>query len=132
MILYFFVFRKSGWAVGAATTHIEDILECGEPDLLLKVRRFLGNCFSKLKVQGESCAHGGVELAQEGDFSVTSTQEDFTKILKFLATSPTLRAGRGGPASMDDTKMRQCKLGVLCWVAAVSRPDIRARSAKIG
>ena len=27
--------------------------------------------------------------------------------------------------------MRQCKLGELCWLATVSRPDICARSARI-
>ena len=32
---------------------------------------------------------------------------------------------------MDDTKMRQRKLGEVVRVAAVSRPDARARSAKI-
>ena len=34
------------------------------------------------------------------------------------------------PQSMDDALMRQRKLGELCWVAAVSLPGIRARSAR--
>ena len=33
--------------------------------------------------------------------------------------------------SMDDTAMRQSKLGEMRWVAAVSRPDICARLARI-
>ena len=32
---------------------------------------------------------------------------------------------------MEYVKLRQCKLGELCWVAAVSRPDICARLARI-
>ena len=32
---------------------------------------------------------------------------------------------------MDDTKMRQCTPGELCWVAAVTRPDFCARMAEI-
>ena len=50
----YFVFRKSGGAVGAAATPTGDILGCGEPDLLLKVRRFPKKRFGKLKVQEES------------------------------------------------------------------------------
>ena len=46
-------------------------------------------------------------LAQEDDVSVTLSQEDFLKNLKFLPTSPKLWALRKEPLSMDDTKMRQ-------------------------
>ena len=65
----------------------------------------------------------GMELAQETDFSATSTQGDFTKNLKLLPTSPELRAGRKNPLSKDYSKLRQCKLGELRRVAAVSRPE---------
>ena len=37
--------------------------------------------------------------------------------------TPTQWAGRRGPLSTDETKMCQCTLGELCWVAAVSLPD---------
>ena len=75
--------------------------------------------------------HVGMEVAQVKDFPATSTQEDFTKNLKLLPTSPELRAGRKNPLSMDYIKLRPCKLGELRWVAAVPRPDICARLARI-
>ena len=84
-----------------------------------------------MEVQEGSRVHVGVELAQEKDFSVTLTQADFTKNLKLLPTSPASRAGRKEPLSMDYIKLRQCKLGELFWVAAVSPPDICAREARI-
>ena len=33
--------------------------------------------------------------------------------------------------SMEYIKLRQCKLGELCWVATVSRPNIRASLARV-
>ena len=33
--------------------------------------------------------------------------------------------------SPEDVKLCQCKLGELCWLATVSRPDICARLARI-
>ena len=73
----------------------------------------------------------GVELAQGEDFSVALTQEDFAKKLKVQPTSPALRAGRKNPLSIDYAKLRQRKLGELRWIAMVSRPDIRARLARL-
>ena len=77
-----FVYRKLGSAVGAITTHIDDLLGCGEDGLLVKVRGYSEKRFGKLEVQEGSCVHVGVELAQEKDFSVTLTQADFTKNMK--------------------------------------------------
>ena len=51
--------------------------------------------------------------------------------LKLLPASPALSAGRRDPLSRDYAKLRQCKLGEWCWVAAVSRPGICARLARI-
>ena len=76
----------------------------------------------------------GMELAQGDDFSVTATsmpQGDFTKNLKYPPTSPSLWAVRKESMSMDGAKMRRCKLGVLRWVAAASRPNVCARLARI-
>ena len=42
-----------------------------------------------------------------------------------------MRAGRMDPLSKDEIELRQCTLGELCCVAAVSRPDICARLARI-
>ena len=78
----YFVLRKSGGAVGATTTQIDDISGCGEPGLQLKARRFLEKRFGKLKVQDESFVNVGIELAQGRNFSVTLARADFTKNLK--------------------------------------------------
>ena len=74
----FFIFRKSGKAVGEIATHIADMLGRGEPGLLLKARDFSGKCPGELEAQEGSSVHVGMELAQEKDFSAKLTQEDFT------------------------------------------------------
>ena len=121
----FFVFRKSGGAVGAITTHMDDISGCSGPDLSLEARRFLDKRLSKLELREKSSAHVGVDGAQGDDFSATSTEEDFTKSLEFLLTPPEVAGGS------DETRMRQCEFRELRRAAAVSQPDIRARLAKI-
>ena len=68
-----FVFRDRGQAVGAFATHIDDILGCGEPDVLPKIRRFPGQRFGAMKSQENSFVHVGAELNQEATFSVTLT-----------------------------------------------------------
>ena len=88
----------------------------------------------------------GTVLGQKKDFSVTWTREDFTKNVeqgglfsvtltregpKFPPASPELWAGRKGPLSSDETKMRQCTSGELRRAATVSRPDICARLARV-
>ena len=60
----YFVFRKSGGAVGAITRQIDDISDCGGPHLLLQARYFLENRFGKLEVQEKSFLCAGMELAQ--------------------------------------------------------------------
>ena len=74
--------------MGATATHFDDILERGEPDLLSKARGSLETRFGKLKVQEGPVVRVGVGMAQEKDFSVTLAQEDFTKNLEVLPTSP--------------------------------------------
>ena len=127
----YFIFRKSGKAVGVITTHIDDISGCGEHDLLLRAWKFPEKRSGELKVQEGSFARVGAELAQVKDFSATLTQEAFAKNMKLLPTSPALRAGRENPLSTDCARLRQWKLGELRWVATVSRADIRARLARI-
>ena len=73
----------------------------------------------------------GMGLARGSDFSVTLTLEDLTKNMKLPPAPPKLSAGWKEPQSMDEIKMRQNKLGELCWAAAVSRPGISARLASI-
>ena len=83
-----FVFRRGGQAVGAFTAHIDDISGCGEPDVLTKARNFPEQRFGELHLQGQSFVYVGMGLAQDGAFSVTLTQGDFTKNLQPLGTSP--------------------------------------------
>ena len=57
----FFVFRDHGQAVGVFAIHIDDILRCGEPDVLLKIRAFSEQRFGTMKLHGElvrACGHG--------------------------------------------------------------------------
>ena len=74
----------------AITTHVGDISGCGEPDLLLKVRRSLGHRLGKMKSQETSIVRARAELAQEDEFSVTWTREDLTKKLKLPHACPKL------------------------------------------
>ena len=127
----YYIFPKSDGAAGAIARHFNDKSGWGEPDLPLETRSFLERRFGRPTAQENSIGDVGMELALENDYSVTLTQEDFPGNLKPLSTSPELRAGSKDPLSSDEIRLRQCKLGELCWVAAVSRPDIRVRLAKI-
>ena len=51
--------------------------------------------------------------------------------LKPLLTPLQSRAARQKTMSLEDTELRQCKIGELCWLATASRPDICARLARI-
>ena len=64
----------------------------------------------------------GEDLAQGADSSVTLTREALAKNLKCHPAPPGLRAGR---------EMRQCVMGELRCVSAVSRPDTCVRLARI-
>ena len=88
----FFVFRDQGREVGAFATHIDDILGCGEPDVLPKIRRSSGQRFGAMKLQETSFVHVGVELNQNANFSAALKQEEFAKDIQPLGTSPELRA----------------------------------------
>ena len=125
------IYRKSGSAVGAIVTHIDDILGCGEGDLHGNVQDFSEKRYGESEVHVGSFVHVGMELAHEQDFSVTLTQADLTKNVELLPTSPELWAGRKNALSMEYIKLHQNKLGELRWAATVSRPDICARLARI-
>ena len=56
---------------------------------------------------------------------------EFTRQLKLLDTSPALWKRRGRPLPDEEKLLCQCKMGELCWLAAVSRPDICARLAQL-
>ena len=98
---------------------------------VVKGTAFSGERSGEPKLQEKPFVRAGVEVAQERDFSATLTQKGLTKNLKSFPTSTEFRAGRKEPASLDEAKMRQCNLGEFCLVAAVLRPDICARVARI-
>ena len=120
------VFTGCDEAVGTFSTHNDDILGCGAPGVLDRTRQYLEHRFGALKVQERKFMHVGLELVQSPDFSVTLTQEEFTRRLQPLETSPELWKRRQGPLSEDEKLLCQCKMGELCWLATVSRPDICA------
>ena len=90
-----------------------------------------GKTFWLLKLQESEFAQVGTGLPRGSDFSVGLTQSAFAEGLLPMGTSPTLRANRQKLLGVEDKLLRQCKLGELCWLATVSRPDICARLARI-
>ena len=71
----YFVLRGSGVAVGTLTTHTDDVPGCGEPDILLEERKYLGRRFGDSDAQEQYFAHVGVDLPEANDFSIQSAQE---------------------------------------------------------
>ena len=116
---------------GFLTIHIDDILGCGLDGILDRTRKFSEQRYGPLELQESEFALVEMELFQGSDFSVRLTQPAFTEGHMPLDTSPTLWANRQRPLGDEDKLLRQCKLGKLCWLAAASRPDIRARLAHI-
>ena len=80
--------------------------------------------------QGSPCAQVGMEKSRKTAFSVELTQEEFTKNLIPLPTSPELWAGRSRALSPEAVKLRQCTSGDSGRLATVSGLDIRARLAR--
>ena len=99
---------------------------------MLGARLFSDRRFGTLKVQGKPPVLVGMEWVQEKNTSATLTQEDFTTNLKPLSASPEPWAGRKNPLPMDDTNLRQRKLGELRRVATVFRPDICCHGFSFG
>ena len=130
-LCFFLVFRDQGQAVGAFTTHIDDISGFGETDVLETIRHLLEKRLRTMKLREDSFVHVGMGLAQDGNFSATITQGELAKNLQTLLTSPQLRAARQKLLSPEDAKLRQCKLGELSCLSAVARPDICAKLARI-
>ena len=81
--------------------------------------------------QENDFVHVGMELSRKADFSIDLTQAEFTNQLQPLETPPALWEARQRPLSDDEKLKRQCKLGELCWLAPVSRPDFCARLAQL-
>ena len=99
------------------TTHIDDIFGRGEPDILAKMRFYSERRFWESKLRESSLVHGGMESAQDSDFSITLRQGEFAKNLQPLPTTPQLWAARQQLSSSNEIKLRQRKLGELRWLA---------------
>ena len=72
-----------------------------------------------------------VELSRQGRLPVKFTRKEFKQNLQPVSTSPGLRASRREILSPEDIELRQCKLGELICLAAVSNPDICGRLARM-
>ena len=93
--------------MGAFATHIDDILGCGEPGAVAKLRQFLEIRFGELMLQEKSFVHVGTELPQQDSLSVTLTQKEFAEKLQPLGNSPKLWAARQNLLSPEDAKLCQ-------------------------
>ena len=62
----FFVFRTEGGAAGAFTTHMDDILGCGEPDAPPPIGAFFEYRFGATKMQETPSVHASMKLLQGG------------------------------------------------------------------
>ena len=71
----FYIFNGKGPAVGVFATHIDDILGCGEPGVMDKLRQFSELRFGKLKVQEKQSVHVGLELAQDSSYASAHGEE---------------------------------------------------------
>ena len=78
-----------------------------------------------------SFAHVGMELPQGKDYSVRLPQTEFSARLASLEANPALWAAIQQILSPEDVFLRQRKSGELRWLAAVSRPGVRARLARL-
>ena len=109
--------------MGALATHVGDVLGRGEPDVLLQVRDYLGRRSGALQVQGQSPRRVGTEVPKGNDFSFQLAPGHFTDALKPIPAPPSSLASRRRPLPLEEVRMRQRKLGELCRLATVSRPD---------
>ena len=125
----FLVYRKGGLAVGVITTHIDDLLGCGEQDTLRRMEKFLSPRFVPVKVQKDNSTHTGRDVLRKDDGSVEITQKTITALLRPIATSPSLWRDRNRALSDEELQICQGNKGELCWLSTVSSPDICARRA---
>ena len=92
--------------------------------------KFLPTRFGPAKARKDNFTHIGLDVSQEIDGSVEMAQKTFTELLRPIATSPSLWRDRNRALSDEELQTCQSKLGGLCWLAAVSPPDICARLAR--
>ena len=83
-----FVFRMAGG--GAISTHIDDILGCGEPGVLSETQKFPTPRFERPEVREQFSAHVGMELTHEDIRAVSQAHEAFTENLEAILATPEL------------------------------------------
>ena len=66
-----FLFRSSGGATGAPTTHIDDVRGCGGPGTLLQVQKYWERRFGGFKAQEQNFVHAGTEVPERAIFPVS-------------------------------------------------------------
>ena len=81
---------RSGLAVGGITTHIDDLLGCGEQDILQRMEKFLSARFGRVKEQKDTFTQIGLDVRQKDEGSVEIALKTFADLLRPIATSPTL------------------------------------------
>ena len=84
-----------------------------------------------MKARVASFVRAGMEVSRGRDFSAKLAREEFTKNPKPFPTSTELRDARQRPVPLEAIELRQCNLGKLARLAAVSGPDICARLAQL-
>lgn len=87
--------------------------------------------FGALRPQEQAFTLVGMEVRQAMNFSFADTQKKFTEGLQLAPTPQELWASRLRHLSVEETRQRRRKLGELPWLAALSRPDVRARIAQL-
>ena len=90
----------------------------------------IGKRLDAVKVHAGTFTHVGMELVQSENGDVELTQGSFTEAMQPIDTSPMLWKERVRLLPGEGSKLCQGKIGELCWLEAVSRPDIGARFAR--
>ena len=121
----FYVSDGTRHSVGAAATHIGDILGCGKCGIMGKVRTYLARRFRAAEIREAAFNHACMGILQRKDFLLTVTQKTRTDELQLLPKSADL--WKQGELVLGLKKPAVAKkLGELCWLATASRPDICA------
>ena len=108
-----FAYRADCGAAVSPITHNPDVLDCEEPDVSRLASMNSGRRPGYLEAQGNNFARVEMELAQDNDFAVPWTPEEFTEGLSPVPTSPSSWDPRQRLLSMDEVRMSQCGLAGL-------------------
>ena len=125
------IFRGSGGAAGAPSTHVDGSLRFREPDISFPARKFVVRRFGALTVRGKCPARAGMALFRANYSSFQLSQESFAQAGKPVPATPTFWALRQRPQSLEEIRVRQRELEILRCSAIILWPDICASLAKL-